>query len=651
LISRYRSLAPEVKARLWLGAAAIVLLLIVLFGGKPWDVHVEPGRKWRPGHYMQVWFWWAALGNFVLVGILALTSGLWAQPAPKRDREKPGERHPGWFFPGVIAAAVVLFASGTPRLGQSLWHDEANRVKTNMVGDYKERDNGHFEFRFVDWKDSLFYSGLPNHALQNILSKASHDVWLGMARPSGLPVNEAALRLPVLVASAAGLFALAVLLAHLGFPGAGVFAAWILALHPWFLRYASEARGYGLLMALLPVLVYAFLRAVETGRCRWWVAFALTQTAVVYTLVSAVFIPLVLNACALPYFWAMARQQTGTATTVRHWLVANICSAALFLQLYLPNIPQLLDFLDSEKGRGAGNVMNAHWLQNYFANLAAGIPWTHTFTKESPYIEMMPAWVESTGTYLVITGLLGLLVVGGLIRIVRSSPAAWLAMATLLLPAILSYAMTRLQGGFQFDWYLIYLLPGVASLAALALAWLPENARSLTTRRTGTLAATAALAAFAVWTHPQRTFLLNHSIQPYREAVLLTRPSTNPNAHGQNNILTAFFHAGPLTYDPRTIRCHSLNDITALAHRADTENKSLFFIIAYIDTTRAEHPEKYKLLEQSGLFEEIALLRGQVPSLSTHIFRYQPNSLQKKLGEAGASPNFEPGSGILRNGD
>ena len=650
MISRYRALAPSSKARLWLGMAAMCLILILAFSGKPWDVHVEEGRKWKPEHYMQIWFWVAAAGNLIVVGMLALFAGLWAKPVRSTPRLPPRPRLPRWFVPAVTGAALLLVASGIPRLGQSLWHDEANRVKNNMVGDYKERDDGRFEFRFVSWKATLFFSEMPNHALQNIICRAAHDVWLFFAKPAGLPVNETALRLPILIASVGGLFVMALLLARLGFPAAGVLTAWILALHPWFVRYASEARGYGLLMALLPLLIFAFLRAAESARPLWWMVFALVQTATVYSLVSGAYIPLVLNLAAIPFFFAMSRRGMDVPATVRHWLVANICSAALFLQLYLPNVPQLLNFLASEKGRGAGNVMNIHWLQNFFSNLAAGIPWTHSFRADSPYLEMMPSWLANPSVHLAIAAILATLTILGALRAVRSGPAATLTAATLLLPAILSYCATKLTGGFQFDWYLVYLVPGAAACVALSMAWIPERAQNRPLRIAGWLAALTALTAYAAWTHPQRTFLLTRSLQPYREAVLLTRPSTNPNDPGQSEILTAFFHAGPLAYDPRIIRCHSIEDINALAKRADSENKSLFFVLAYIDTTRMEHPEKYEWLENSGLFEEVALLRGQVPSLSTHIFRYRNGSPQKNLGEAGASPKFEPGPGSLRNG-
>ena len=50
-------------------------------------------------------------------------------------------------------------------------------------------------------------------------------------------------------------------------------AAWwtliLAALHPWMVRYATEARGYGFLMLGVTLAFYFLDRALEDNRWRW----------------------------------------------------------------------------------------------------------------------------------------------------------------------------------------------------------------------------------------------------------------------------------------------------------------------------------------------------------------------------------------------
>ncbi len=52
------------------------------------------------------------------------------------------------------------------------------------------------------------------------------------------------MRVPTLLVGMLSVAAVAWLLLECGFPLAGAIAAFLLALHPWHLRYATEARGY-----------------------------------------------------------------------------------------------------------------------------------------------------------------------------------------------------------------------------------------------------------------------------------------------------------------------------------------------------------------------------------------------------------------------
>jgi hypothetical protein len=109
------------------------------------------------------------------------------------------------------------------------------------------------------------------------------------------------LRLPSFVAGVA-----AIPLVYLvGSRAVGRFAALLAtaltALSPFMIYYSAEARGYGLMVGLTLLSTVAMLIAVEDRRTRWWVLYAASSCAAVYSHYTAVF---VLGAQLLWLLWA-----------------------------------------------------------------------------------------------------------------------------------------------------------------------------------------------------------------------------------------------------------------------------------------------------------------------------------------------------------
>jgi hypothetical protein len=620
----FRSMSPAAKARLWLGLAAVVLLGFLIFSAKPWDVDLGEIKRLKTHHFVKLWFWPGCLFAFLVVSALGVSAGWWAQPLRSTPGISPPIYNRKWFWPMVAAAAIFFGACSFARLDHSLLHDEATRARSTMVGYFKETRDGRFKFKTIGWEDAVFDSRLPNHIFQSVLSKGSHALWQKLAGPQGFPLSEAALRVPVWIAAMAGIVFLALLLRSLGSPEAGVIAAWLLALHPWYLRYAAEARGYMIVMALLPVLLLAFARALQTGKTRWWVLMGLSQAAMLHAYVTALYIPLVLHALAPAVMFSQKKNGLDFSRVIPKWLVANLLSAAVFVLLFLPNAPQLLAYIQSDKGKGLGNVMDGFWLQNFFSQLASGVVWTNSRLVESPYIELFPQWHHHPMLFHAGIAFLIVLVSAGFLVALGMNVYARVAAIVFLLPAVLSFFEAKLRGGFLYDWYLIYLLTGVVALAALALARLIPTVKA--GRMIGISGVAAVVILFGLWTQPQRGFLISKSIDPHRESVLLTRPSLDPNAAGQADILTAFFQSGPAFYDPRIVRCWEVADIKKMIQRADDEAKTLFFNFSYLETVEFEHPFKFRLVSNPLLFEEVGFLPGFQPACSHRVFRYIPGS-------------------------
>jgi 4-amino-4-deoxy-L-arabinose transferase-like glycosyltransferase len=127
--------------------------------------------------------------------------------------------------------------------------------------------------------------------------------WLALGRDPAA-ADEATLRLLSVLLGAAAVPLLGLVGARLMGPGAGLAAAWLLALAPAHLFYSRDARMYPLLVLLCLAGTLALLQALQTGRARWWGAWALAGLAAMATHYFALF-PLVGQAAYLA--WARRR--------------------------------------------------------------------------------------------------------------------------------------------------------------------------------------------------------------------------------------------------------------------------------------------------------------------------------------------------------
>ncbi len=74
-----------------------------------------------------------------------------------------------------------------------------------------------------------------------------------------------------------------------GRPAAALAAA-LTALSPFMIYYSSEARSYAVMMLLTTLSTFAMLRAIETRRARWWVAYAVCSCGAFYTHYTSAFL-------------------------------------------------------------------------------------------------------------------------------------------------------------------------------------------------------------------------------------------------------------------------------------------------------------------------------------------------------------------------
>jgi uncharacterized membrane protein len=115
---------------------------------------------------------------------------------------------------------------------------------------------------------------------------------------------------------------------------AGVVAAWLLALHPWHIRFTSEARGYSLLLCIIPIVLYFWLRAIRQNEWRWWLLYSGSQFALIYCYPGSLYVLIVLNGATAAWLLSQVLRKEDSPATGR-WFASN-CFADDCRQLILP---------------------------------------------------------------------------------------------------------------------------------------------------------------------------------------------------------------------------------------------------------------------------------------------------------------------------
>lgn len=233
---------------------------------------------------------------------------------------------PAWAFPAVLALAAILRGVDLGR--RSLWTDEASTWTAA----------------------SLPFRELIRRCLERDASPPLHYLLTKAALAGG--DSEAMLRLAPMVASLAMVW-LTYRLARLALPrAASAFAALLVALSPFQVMYAQEARTYMTVAVFGVWATYLFARGIASERMRPWPAYALalalglwTQSLALLALPAhgliAVATPagrrrllpwaLAVGAAALAYSpWAWASRDMTAHLASSHWYIDQPDASGVF---------------------------------------------------------------------------------------------------------------------------------------------------------------------------------------------------------------------------------------------------------------------------------------------------------------------------------
>ncbi len=624
-----------------LGAA----LAVAAFRGlHPWNAgfreRLAGAGDWTHDDFLTAGFWAGGAVSLAVAVVLGITVRRWLRHAvpllPVPDPAAGGRR---WFLL-TSAAALAIFANfAGPRLGHSFWDDEQHTMLDFVHGQWfrETNDTGRVVqfFGQNSWWDTAFgYRDPNNHLLYSLAARISLTCWRSAGGHDAWEFSETAFRMPAFLAALLAIPAWGLFGRRLGLRAGALLLMLLLAVHPWFVRYGSEGRGYAFVLLLFPLHLAAALEAFRTGRWCWWMA---SGALLVLLLFSWPGIALPLAALQLSWLlvlWGSGRSSPSgslaASTGLRQWLVANLCSGCVIGTLLAPC---LLQSLVSEFEYAKGE-MNLRYLGNFLTHLTVGQVWFGPKTGMPPSetflpLEMQP-WLGRTSSLLVIAAVLflaGLGVGKSWMRNTKACTVPRLALAAmtaailvLLGPVLLAPGLLR--GAYLFDWYFIWFLPVLLLTAAFGA----ESLRSKL--RHAVMPALWLACAFHALAHLRR--LRDFPVQPMRESVVLMRGHSGFHAADARGALTAHINQMATIYDPQ---CYEVTDLRTedpadpglenLMAAADRSGRTLYVNVGLPFAARLNYPELMAKLDQPGLFEETAIARGQELGIDHVIYRYR----------------------------
>ncbi len=649
-LSRKPPLWTRLRARFGTAGLAVLAVLAALFlacavhavsGEKPWgrtvQKRLEKKKQLEPREYAIIGLWRGAVVNACLLALLLATASKW-MPVPGSARAggdaegDEGEGHPRrttslpdfsqgrWRLVacGLLAGAVAVGAwERWGKLHHSLWNDEEYALRKFAHGAWEEK-NGEWKFEPIPWTNTLFDSeNGNNHLMNSVTMRLDLEVWRLVSGEPREAFAEHVVRMTAFLCGLGTILMVFFLGRELGSTLSGLAGAWLMALHPWHVRYASEARGYSLMMCFVSISLYALLRALRTNRLGWWLVFGLAEAVYLLSFAGSLYIAVMVNLFALV---ELARRKKWAQ--VRTLFAGNLIGAIPVLQLMLPNVPQILAFLQKEQPnyvpdvwqwyRDLGSVLLVGWpYENYFPETHHGTDWLregqHFFYSGAGMLA--PAVLTTLG----VAALLAAWARGAGARLVLIAPVA---------AAAITCALNVRPGSPMTVWYLVYLLIPLSLAVPLLIE---EAGRVVRWRWMPMVLVTWLVVRYGTVTSHARDVVRLVERQPMRSAVAFIKKES-PEA------MTATFGVSSqqsASYDPRAEIVKTAADLQAVVSAARTTGRPLYLFFcsdhAYIDGRRKPaDQEVYNQVTKSGEFEKAAEFPGSEELFSYRVYRLKP---------------------------
>ena len=651
LPSFIRALPPGRKARLLLfilaGAAAALAVIALRHGFPDGKAAGASAGAWRATARTAVP---AALTASCIICLVGAAAAPWLSTLPRgriTSHVKPEsampERGTLIFLLLVIAGAAIAVA---PRLDHSLWLDEEFSMRHFIVGDYSARRDTDLWPAPLRWNPVTFsetlwdYRTPNNHGLSSFLARLAHGGPKNNQDPGRLHFVAWRLRLPSLLASLASLPAVWLLMRRLGFRSAALAAPLLMACHPWFIRYAAEARGYGLLFLLWPASCLCLVEAIRDGRWRWWLGTGLLMALMVWAWLNAAYW---LAAFHIPVAAAAWQRQAGERRyLLLRWTASCMLAAAVALPLLLPGVLQSIAWARSDRAKSSlpALLMNA---ADAACTMVTGEPWR-------PADDSNPIChgrvMQTDEPWLLPMFLVPALLFGaGVWAWTRKRRIPWLLV--LVAPPVVLIGHAAARSSLVMTWYLAPALPAFAMVVS---AGCERIVRSLSIRGSHHSLVLCLTAAAGVAGLPEGARLRHHEIEQNLAAVTRTRTILNPR-HSRTG--TDAITVSPVQprrgYDPHLVEATTPEALGTCAMAARDHGVPLFVHLGDIRFARLRHPDFMRLIEDQSLFRPVATLYGLDHAQTRHVWqwtgrRFPPNGTDAAELDTSRGPTLEASS-------
>ncbi|MGI8604507.1 MAG: hypothetical protein ACR2OZ_16160 [Verrucomicrobiales bacterium] len=554
----------------------------------------------------------AGVLNAVVIIVLAVTHRWWGwsvelAPGPGVDVSQraavsglANSKIPTPLWWGALAVVVVLAgAARWPFAHSSLWWDEVWNVRNATVGKFIPDKKRPGEFRFVEssWAQALWNFRKPtNHPPFTLLSKACHEVWARATRAPKGRFDEFVIRLPNFMVSLATVALLAWLLRAWGFPVAGLVAALLLALHPWHIRYGIDGRAYSLLTFATVAGFWCLWKMLGSGGQRrpvWWWLFGLNQALIVWCHLLSAWICAAFAAAAAIVIWRQFPSAIRRSALLR-LLAMNVVGAMVFLQLFLPNLLQALEWGERNQD---GNALDWNYFLTTLSQLCFGVD-AHYDQMAAPGLVSLTSimnenLMDAARVVFVAFGLLPVLVLGYW-QLWKRQRVAAISIACLIAAAALFIGIVAVTKMYFYHRFAIACVVPFCALLPLPLDSVPQlRGRWIAVKAALVFLICAALQG--VWIYQQRV-LWERSYAPLREVAQFLQNQAPGRVIGYgfgSEALNGYWEKVEILKESPTR--DALED--ALAPDAP-----LYVVYGYEGLNRAALPDGFELLDDPARF-------------------------------------------------
>lgn len=507
--------------------------------------------------------------------------------------------------PVFYVAVILAMAAGAwfrvPAMSHSLWNDEEYAMRRFAHGEWKTTEGGK-EFVPVTWSDTLFeaHNG-NNHLLNSLLDRVSLSTWRAFSKGAkASDFDETALRMPSLIAGLLTIALVAMLGWEFGLPWVGIGAGWLLALHPWHIRYSAEAKGYSLCVFFVCLALLGLVRALRHNEWRHWAMFAIGEACFLLSFGGSLYVAIGINLMAtIECLW---RRQPRRFMAL---IAFNLIAAIPVIWLSLPQVPQMIGFLDH--GYSHNLKPDGGWIYDFASHLAAGVMQFNGDTAE----HVGTSWQQLRGPSMEATSILGwsVLLLGFLGFVVSpfENTAGRVTILGVSIGGALAFWQAHVHPHPNLPMYYIYLLVPFTLTCALAMVRFRVFPPVLVMVLVG---------LYGMGTQQARNTFVEHDRQPIRQTV-------ESIYEKKADALTGVFGVSDRqaqSYDPEVTILEKAGDVDALLARGQKEARPVFIYFAGLRESASRSPDLVKRVAQSPDFVHFKDLKGLEAMFSYHVY-------------------------------